>query len=408
MRIAIVGAGPSGFFLAGELLKRCPAAAVVMFEQRVAPYGLVRYGVAPDHTATRRVIRTLDQIADHPRFHYLGNITVGRDVTWAELHASHHAVVACTGADQPRRPEVPGAALPGVLDALTLSRWANGEPESFPQAWLEGVPSVVIVGNGNVALDIVRLFARAPEDWTSTDLPPYAHDVLSRNPVGRIVVVGRRSPQQASFTEAELEEVITLPNWQVQTSAPLPFSLVPSGPDSSRVLEFHFNWQTACLLGSHRVEGIRFSRPASGETMERHTPLVIFATGHRATPIPGLPYDAKQGVIPSRHGAVPGAGGYYVCGWVKRGAQGLIGHNRKDAVETAGRIMEDLDLLRARHVEPVAWAQVLLKRGCRPVNWPDWERLNLIEREQGHQAGRLRINLTRQQALGYLHDATGS
>lgn len=402
MRVAVIGAGPSGFFVAGEILKRCPGCEVHLFEKRVAPFGLVRFGVAPDHQPTRRAIRLFDQIADHPRFQYYGNVEIGRDLALADLHASFHAVVVCTGAERPNRPELPGARLRGAVDALDLARWANGEPEAFDATQLDGVDTVTLIGNGNVALDAARLFMRPSVDWVATDIAPYAMEALIHHRVRRVVIAGRRGPEHASFTEAEWQEVVAMPGWSVQADGTGPFGDVPDKPLSDKVLQFKNHLVTACLLGGDRVVGIRFSHAVTGATVEVPSQLVVFATGHRGTPLGDLPFDASRGVIPSHHGAVAGCPGMYVCGWIKRGAKGLIGQNRKDAIETVARLIDDLDFLVERQPVRVDWREVFAAKGVRAVSWADWKKLDAMEQQRGSAVGRPRVNLTRNDALAAL------
>jgi ferredoxin--NADP+ reductase len=402
MLLAIIGSGPSGFFMAGEMLRRCPGCEVHLFERRIAPFGLVRYGVAPDHQLTRRATKLFDQIAEHVRFHYHGNVEVGRDVTADELRAAFHAVVLCTGAEIPCRPELPGARLRGAVDALDLARWANGEPEAFDATWLDGVERALIIGNGNVALDAVRLLARPAADWPATDLAPQAMAALARCPVKRIVVAGRRGPDEASFTEAELEEVLRLPDWSVSTNDRMPFELALNAPPAERRLEFLFRMQPASLLGGDRVVGARFSHGADGVTVVVPCELVVFATGHRGAPWPGLPFDAARGVIRHQRGRVDGVPGYYVCGWIKRGGKGLIGLNRKDAMETAGALLEDQEALAERQVVPVDWPAMLRERGVRAASWADWKRIEAEEQRRGAALGRSRQPLTPDEQLALL------
>ncbi|HMO05989.1 MAG TPA: FAD-dependent oxidoreductase [Kiritimatiellia bacterium] len=402
MRVAVIGAGPSGFFVAGEILKRCPGCEVHLLEKRVAPYGLVRYGVAPDHLPTRRAIKLFDQIADHARFLYFGNVEVGRDVLLDTLRQSYHAVVLCSGAEVPNRPDLPGARLRGAADALDLARWANGEAEAFDAAWLDGVRDVVIIGNGNVALDAARLFLRGAATWVATDIAPYAMEALAHHRAASVTLVGRRAAAEASFTEAEWSEVVGLPGWSVATDEPFPFGPLPEKPGSDHHLVFRNRLRTACLLGGERVVGARFAHADTGATVELPAQLVVFATGHRAPKWEGLPYDATRGVIPNRRGSVTGAPGVYVCGWIKRGAKGLIGLNRKDAIETVAAMLDDLEVLAARQPDPPAWIAAARARGVRLVTWSDWKRIDAAETARGAALGRPRLPLGRADALAVL------
>ncbi len=402
MRVAIIGAGPSGFFVAGEILKRCPGCEVHLLERRIAPYGLVRYGVAPDHALTRRATKIFDQIAEHPRFRYFGNVEIGRDVDLDALRQSYHAVVLCTGAEAPNRPDVPGARLRGAVDALDLARWANGELEAFDASLLEGVERVVIIGNGNVALDSARLFMRSGVDWVSTDMAPYAMEHLMHHRVTSVTINGRRSAAEASFTEAEWNEVVAMPGWSVSADEETSFGTLPDKPSSERQLGFRYRLRIECLLGGDRVVGTRFTHATSGATAELAAQLVVFATGHRGVPLDGLPFDPARGIVPHVRGAVAGMPGVYVCGWIKRGAKGLIGVNRKDAIETVAAMIDDWDFLCARQPDQETWMEQVTARGGRLVSWGDWKKIDAVEIQRGAAIGRLRVSLSRIEALQLL------
>jgi len=398
LRIAIIGAGPSGFFTAGEILKKIPGSEVHMFEKRVAPYGLVRYGVAPDHQLTRRAIKMFEQIAGQPGFHYHGNVEIGPDVSLENIYASFHAVVICTGAEMPNRPEITGSRLPGVVDALDFSRWTNGECDAFNEAILDRVETAVIIGNGNVALDAARMLARPSVDWVATDIAPYAMEALIHHRIKHIVVVGRRGPLDVSFTEAELLEVAALPGWDVHADGVMPFGPLLEKPSSNRRIEFKFHLVPDELCGSEHVTAVQFVHADSGEMLEIPAQLVIFATGHRGIKLDGLSFDQQRGIIPHDHGRVTGAPGYYVCGWIKRGAKGLIGQNRKDAIETIARVYEDRELLAARKVG----ATPVPLNNKRVVTWDDWKKIDAMEIQHGSSVGRPRINFTEDEALALL------
>lgn len=402
MKLAVIGAGPAGFFMAGEALKRWAECEVHLFERRVVPYGLVRFGVAPDHPLTRRTARMFDQIADHERFHFCGNVEVGRDISLEDLRATHHAVVICTGAEQPHLPLQAGSGLPGIAHALDFSRWMNGEPDGFSGNLLERVHTALVIGNGNVALDAARMLARPAADWVSTDIPPPVMEALIHHRVHRVVIAGRRGPAEASFSEAELEELLQLPGWEVRSDLPLPYGLKADKPPSARAIDFHFHHRVDGFTGGERVSGARFVHALSGATVEIPCQLVLFATGQRGVPLEGLPFDRERGIIPNQRGAIEGQEGLYVCGWIKRGAKGLIGHNRKDAIETFACMHEDAGKLSRRELRSIDWADVLARRGKTLVTWSDWKRLDILERERGAAVGRPRMNFSREEALSRL------
>jgi ferredoxin--NADP+ reductase len=398
MRIAIIGAGPSGFFTAGEILKKIPDCEVHMFEKRVAPFGLVRYGVSPDHQLTRRAIKQFEQIAAHPNFYYYGNLEIGADISINDLYATHHAVVICAGAEKPNRPDIPGSNLKGVVDALDFSRWVNGEGDGFDESLLCDVETTVIIGNGNVALDAARMMARPSADWVATDITPHAMEALIHHRIKKIVVVGRRGPNETSFSEAEWDEVVNLPGWEIKSDGTVPIGLLPEKSPSDRSIEFKFHLVAKCLLGDGKVNNAKFVHATSGEQISIHAQLVLFATGHRGIKLHGLPFDEEKGIIPNDKGAVTGAPGWFVCGWIKRGARGLIGVNRKDAIETVTSIVESLESLKSRRVDDLQIGTV--KKQI--VSWSDWKRIDSMESARGAELGRPRLNLTSAEALNLL------
>jgi len=394
MRVAIIGAGPSGFFVAGELFRRVPGCEVHMYEKRFAPYGLVRYGVAPDHQTTRRAIKMFDQIADDPRFQFYGGVEIGKDISLDQLHHTHHAVVICTGAERANRPAIPGGDLSGVADAIDFARWTNGEEDSFSPEWLRGVATAVVVGNGNVALDIARILAKPSSEWVATDISPPAMEALIHHRVRHVIIAGRRGPEDASFTQPELEELVSLPDWKIRSSEPLPFGIKHNRPETGRVIEFLFHRQPTFIYGSDRVSGIRFHDQRTGSEMDIPVELVLFATGHKGVPLGDLPFDEHRGVIPNDKGAVLDRIGYYVCGWIKRGAKGLIGQNRKDAIETVASVLSDQEKLSTRQIDPVNWFEKLKEKNRQVITWSDWKQISYREIQRGSALGRPRLNFT--------------
>ena len=348
-----------------------------------------------------------DQIAGDARFHFHGNVHVGNDVAVESIEAAHHAVVVCTGAEIPNRPDIPGAELPGVVDALALARWANGEPDTFDPGLLDHVSSVLIVGNGNVAIDSARLFARPSTDWVATDISPHAMEALMHHRAKRIVIAGRRGPSDASFTEAELTELVSLPDWDVESDAPLPFGLVSSKPASNRKIQFLFHANPIQVSGISSARGIRF-KYADGYQKDVPAELVVFATGHRGEGFGDWPWDEKTGLINNEKGRVSANSGRYVCGWIKRGAKGLIGQNRKDAIETVACILEDHERLIAKAVDATALKVKLASLNKRVVSWSDWRTIDLVETQKGSAIGRPRITLSASEALALLDGVNAS
>ncbi|HMP75995.1 MAG TPA: FAD-dependent oxidoreductase [Kiritimatiellia bacterium] len=377
-RVAIVGAGPAGFFTAEELLKAKRPVTVDLFERLPHPYGLVRYGVAPDHPHTRRVTALMARTAANPACTLRFGVEVGRDITIGQLREQFDAVVIATGAEADRRLGIPGENLPGVHSSLAFAGWINGHPDFADEPFSFETETAVIIGNGNVALDIVRLLAKDPAALRETDIAPAALAKLARSSLRRIHVIGRRGPVQAAFGENEILEIGTLPgvNLRVDPVVAMPgaadeaeladpaadraravvktlreYASRPSSPDARITVSFDFLRRPLGLSGNGRVEEITLElerlegKPGgqnavpTGALQTLRCGLVISSIGHRGVPLPGLPFDEERGVIPADgHRVAPGI---YAVGWIKRGARGLIGHNRRDAMETVKAIWAD-------------------------------------------------------------------
>ena len=383
-RIAIVGSGPSGLFTAEELLRKRPGCAVDIYERLHLPFGLVRYGVAPDHPHTRRVAKLLEGILAKPGIRLMADTMVGRDVAVDELLSRYDAVVIACGAEDDRDLNIPGEHLPGVHSSLEFSAWINGHPDYATTHFDFSCAAAAIVGNGNVALDAARLLARSADELRATDIAPVALEALTKNHLREIHIVGRRGPVQSMFGTAELAEVVALNGWHVVVNpAELALNAAsgeelggpddrprevmeifhecasrPAAPIDSRRIVFHFNRRPVELIGTDRLQKIRLEvtrldGPAwrqkadgTGAIEDIDCGLLIKSVGHHGVPLPGVPFDAKKGIIPNRGGRVSDAGGarprLYCVGWIKRGPTGLIGHNRRDAMETAGAVLQDL------------------------------------------------------------------
>lgn len=377
LRVAVVGSGPAGLFTADELLRRRPGTTVDVFERLPAPFGLVRYGVAPDHPHTRRATKLLEGVLARPGVRLHANRALGHDLALADLRADFDAVVLATGAPLDRRLDLPGEDLPGVWPSTAFAGWVNGHPDFRDHGPLPATDTALILGHGNVALDAARLLARPAEFLATTDIAPAAGDELARHSIRHILLVGRRGPAQAAFGLAELEELATLPGWTV-SAEPAAFPLaeacreeLAAGDDrarevaalleklshvsppapSERRIEILFHRLPLAFAGGTSVEVVHFSHSrlegpagarravATGEYEELAAGLVIKAVGHLGQPVAGAPFDAARGLIPHQAGRVER--GLYVVGWIKRGAKGLIGHNRRDAMETAATLLAD-------------------------------------------------------------------
>lgn len=435
-RIAVVGAGPAGFYLAERLLGRADV-EVDLFDRLPAPYGLVRYGVAPDHEKIRNVTRVFDRTAANPRFRFFGNVEIGRHVSLADLRQWYDQVAFTTGAQTDRRMGIPGEDLGGSHTATEFVAWYNGHPDYRDHAFDLSAERVVVVGIGNVAVDVARILCRSPEELATTDIADHALAALRRSRVREVVMLGRRGPAQAAFTNAEVKELGELPAADVRVVreevALDPLSRAAIDGDSAtrkkleilegfagreaagkaRLLTIRFLVSPVELLGdaARRVRGVRVARnrlEAAADGSLRAVPtgdqedipagLVFRSVGYRGVAIGGLPFDERGGIVPNRDGRVvdPGTGaplaGLYVSGWIKRGPSGVIGTNKPDAGETADAMLADLGGHgpgRAAAAAQVRERVGALQREC--VDWADWMRLQAFEMERGRAQGRPRV-----------------
>ena len=437
-RVAVVGAGPAGFYLAERLLARTDV-EVDLFDRLPAPYGLVRYGVAPDHEKIRNVTRVFDRAAANPRFRFFGNVEIGRHVTLADLRQWYDQVAFTTGAQTDRRMGIPGEDLGGSHTATEFVAWYNGHPDYRDRVFDLSAERVVVVGVGNVAVDVARILCRTPEELATTDIADHALATLRQSRVREVVMLGRRGPAQAAFTNAEAKELGELPAADVRVVPeevaldPLSRTAIDAGDDSTtrkkieilegfarrppagkeRLLTIRFLVSPVELIddGTGRVRRVRVARnrlEAAPDGSLRAVPtgaqedipagLVFRSVGYRGVAIPGLPFDERGGTVPNRGGRVtdPATGaplaGLYVAGWIKRGPSGVIGTNKPDAAETADAMLADLAAGMGARAVPAA--QVAERVGARQgecVDWADWLRLQALELERGRAAGRPRV-----------------
>jgi ferredoxin--NADP+ reductase len=390
IRIAVIGSGPAGFYAAGHLLKDSDAAIEVdMLERLPTPWGLVRSGVAPDHPKIKSVTRVYEKTAAHPRFRYFGNVTFGEHVSREDLLEHYHAIVYATGSPLDRPLGIPGEELPGSHAATEFVGWYNGHPDHTGlEVDLVSAERAVVIGNGNVAIDVARMLVLTPEELAPTDTADHALEVLARSRVQEVVIVGRRGPAQAAFTNPELLELGELTDADVivdpdeleralavhdeaaeqdvtsrrNVEILREYAQRTPTPGRKRVVLRFLLSPTALLAGEDgalvAVELVRNELVADDSgtlraqaTEERETiaaGLVFRAIGYRGIPLPGVPFDERRGVIPNEGGRIVHAesgrrqAGEYVVGWIKRGPSGVIGTNKKDAQETVDAILADL------------------------------------------------------------------
>lgn len=439
LRVAIIGSGPSGFYLADHLLKqREHVIEVDMFERLPTPFGLVRGGVAPDHAKIKSVTRSYDRTASSPRFHFYGNVTFGADVTRADLARHYDAIVYAVGAQTDRRLDIPGEDLPGSHAATDFVGWYNGHPDYRRHSFDLSAESAAIIGNGNVAMDVARILARTGDELCETDIADYALTALQRSRIKTIYILGRRGPAQAAFTTPELKEFGELAGAGLYVDPaeveldPLSRAALDASDDRTaarnveilrafaedpvtdkpKTVIMRFLVSPIEIIGQQRVEGIRIvknelyqspdgalrPRP-TGETELLPVNLVFRSIGYHGVALPGVPFDAERGVIPNRQGRVfDSAGelrpGEYAVGWIKRGPSGVIGTNKPDAQETGEMLLADVEsgrLLSPSTPSREAVEALLRARGIRYVTYEDWKIIDRLEQERGAAMGRPRV-----------------
>ena len=450
-RIAVIGSGPAGFYAAGHLLKDADAGFEVdMIERLPTPWGLVRSGVAPDHPKIKSVTRVYEKTAAHPRFRYFGNVTFGEHVSREELLRHYHAIVYATGSPSDRPLGIPGEDLPGSHAATEFVGWYNGHPDhTHLEVDLLAAERAVVIGNGNVAVDVARMLVLAPSELEPTDTADHALEVLAQSRVNEVVVIGRRGPAQSAFTNPELLELGELkdadviveeselerglavedPSAAEDATARRNVEILrsyaqrqPTGRPKRVVLRFLLS-PTALLAGesghlgalelvrNELVAGddgsLRARATDQHETIEAG--LLFRAIGYRGIALPQVPFDERAAVIPNSGGRVtdPDSGeqlpGEYVVGWIKRGPSGVIGTNKKDAQETVDAIFADLAAEDGHpgptphepaEPDPETIERLLRERQPKLVTYEGWEAIDRHERALGEAAGRPRVKLT--------------
>ena len=429
-RIAVVGAGPAGMYAADELLTH-PEITVDVYDRLPTPYGLVRFGVAPDHPHTKQVQKLFKEIERQPGFRYFLGVEVGKDISHADLAAHYHAVIYTVGAAADKPLGVPGEHLPGSLSATDLVAWYNGHPDRQDLAVPLTGERAVVVGNGNVALDVARILSEDPDVLAATDISTLPLEQLRRSSVREVVVLGRRGPAEAAFTVPELVGLAGHDgiNVVVDTGgAPIDGSDTKSRllrdlagrpvDPARRTIVLRFLASPVRVLGEDRVTGVEISRNRlevdaagtpravpTGETEVLEASLVLRAVGYHGLAVADLPYDSVRGVVPNDGGRVQQ--GVFVSGWVKRGPNGFIGTNKTDSQETVARLLDDLDA--GDYVEPAGNAATIaaLVRRRQPsvVDLSGWQAIEREERRRGADQGRPRVKIVEiDEMLRIAHD----
>lgn len=439
LRVAVIGAGPAGYYTAEALLKQDDLHCTVdLFNRYPTPFGLVREGVAPDHQSIKAVVRIFDRVSRDPRVRFFGNVTFGEDLRLEDLDPLYDQIVYAVGAQSDRKMGIEGERLPGSWPATEFVRWYNGHPDGQRYSFDLSHERVVVVGNGNVAIDVARILLLSPDVLATTDIADHALAYLRESSVREVVMLGRRGPAQAAFTATELREFGQLEGIDVvvdpadleldelsaaaaeedrrvaknleilQDYAERPLTGAP------RRIVFRFLTSPVEIVGTERVEGVRIernrlvprdgggSRPEGTGTFETiDAGMVLRSIGYRGIPLPDVPFDPDRAVVRNEDGRVVEesgrvAAGQYVVGWCKRGPSGIIGTNKADAKGTVSVMLEDLpsispvsDELRSTD----AVVELLESRDIGYVTYEDWLVLDAHECGQGEREGRPRVKL---------------
>jgi ferredoxin--NADP+ reductase len=438
LRIAIIGAGPSGFYAAESLLKDAGPVSIDIIDRLPTPYGLVRHGVAPDHERIKTITRMLARTGSDPRVRFLGNVTFGQDLGHEDLRRHYHAIIYATGAARDRTLGIPGERLHGSYSATEFVAWYNGHPDYSMLEPDLSASTAVIIGMGNVAIDLARILAKSVDELRTTDIADHALERLAESKIRDIHLVGRRGPAQARFTTKELRELGQLENADIFVAASDleldPSSSIEAASDpvtgrnlaalagfagqvpagKPRRLHLRFLLSPSEFLGSDRLNEIRFERnelsgpPGLGvsargtghfETLSAG--LALRSVGYRGTALPGVPFDERRAVIPNRAGRVLDAAGEaipgeYAVGWIKRGPSGVIGSNKADAMETVASLLADPRReIDGEAAAPEAVTGLLHERGVELIDFSGWEILEALENSAGAAQGRPRVKFVR-------------
>lgn len=434
IRVAVVGAGPAGIYAADILTKENPEATVDVYDRLPAPYGLVRYGVAPDHPRIKEIIKALRRVLDREEIRFIGNVDYGTDVTLDDLRDWYDAVIFATGAAADRALHIPGIDLPQSYGAADFVSWYDGHPD-VPRDWPLEAESVAVIGAGNVALDVARMLAKPADEQLTTEIPDSVYQGLKTNKAREVHIFARRGPAQVKFTPMELRELSHSPEIDVIVP-PEGFEIDEGGQEAinrskgtrlvvdtlmkyldkdetgaSRKIYIHMCQAPIEILGDGKVEAIRTERTelvgdgsarGTGEYVDTPIQAVYRAVGYLSSELKDLPFDYDAGVVPHEAGRVLQAigeplPGVYVTGWIKRGPVGLIGHTKSDAAETITSLLADLPSLQpagdssSLDVDDVV--ATLRQRGVKVVTWDGWQRLDEHEIALGQTQGRERIKV---------------
>ena len=449
LKVAIIGAGPAGIYAAEALLKAAVESGIDttidVFDRVPTPFGLVRYGVAPDHVSIRSVRDTLDKVLADPRVRFFGNVEVGEgegDISFASLRAMYNAVVASYGASVDRNLGIPGEDLVGSVSATDFVKWYTGHPDVPEDAFshlLTHATSVAVVGVGNVAVDVTRILAKTRAELESTDMPEHVLETLALSKIRILHLIGRRGPAEASWTTKELRELGELEATDVRVDCPEPMLAASSERliaenkgvarnvsviadwverqpiEKERSLTVHFYMQPLEILGANQVKGLRVERTTlddegravgTGEEAIIDVDAVIRSVGYRGLPLADIPFDERKGVCTHIDGRVYDGNnlvaGLYVSGWIKRGPSGIIGTNKKDSVQTIAALLSDFESGQLPSVNDPADIADVLAGGF--VTHSGWLKIDEAERNLGASRGRDRTTIhSRTEAVEIAH-----
>lgn len=433
LRVAIIGSGPSGFYAAESLFKSGKVVTIDMFDRLPVPFGLVRFGVAPDHPKIKNVTKIFEKIAETPGYSFLGNVEIGRDIKITELRRFYDAIIFCSGAETDRNLGISGEYLRGSHAATEFVGWYNGHPDFRNCNFDLSCKVAVIVGQGNVAMDVARILLKTVDELKMTDITQYALDHLATSKIQEVHMIGRRGPAQASFTSAEVKEFAELhecdpvidpqelelneasqkelvdpANAPKKKNYELLQSFLPLATRGKpRKFYMHFYRSPQEIVGQGRVEkvileknrllGEAGSQKAMGTGVREEIPCGIFfrSVGYRGVPISGLPFHDRTGIIPNFEGRVMDSEqiftGLYTAGWIKRGPTGIIGTNKPDSEETVQSLLKDIPLLIPAEIPNTqAVIDFLKQKGVRAVNFQEWKRIDAAEIERGQKIGKPR------------------
>lgn len=434
LRLAVIGAGPAGIYASDLIIKaqRDFDVSIDLFDLLPAPYGLVRYGVAPDHPRIKGIIRALYEVLDRGDIRFFGNVKYGVDITLEDLKRHYNAVIFATGAIKDADLNIPGIELDGSYGAADFVNWYDAHPD-FPLTWPLDAKQVAVIGNGNVALDVARILVKLPDDLLSTDIPEHVYEGLKKSPITDVHVFGRRGPAQVKFSPLELREALHVngvqsivyeedfqfdegsekaleSNNQIRVMVKTLQDLKENPqPVQERRLHLHFFHSPVEVVGENgKVSAIKFERTkldgtgnvvGTGEMVEYPVQAVYRAVGYFGSEIDGIPFDQRYGVIANQEGRVVDSSGrhipgVYCTGWIKRGPVGLIGHTKADAIETIGHLISDqVSWWRPSEPSEEQILNTLRQRGVDFMDWSQWLRVDSEEKQQGQKRGRERLKL---------------